>query len=90
MPFTKRRRAHLKAANAASVASFKKRRSESSLLDNDRRQSTISKCTIDRNPTDCNPTDYDPSDTEEVPATWFWNESANETVQTRRRKGVII
>ena len=66
---SKRRRDHLKAAREASVASFKKRRSEAgSLL-------TLNQCEID----DKKLSTSDTSDTEDDPRTWFWNESANES-----------
>ncbi len=66
---SKRRRDHLKAAREASVASFKKRRSEASSLP------TLDQCEIDDNKLSTTNT----SDTEDDSQTWFWNESANET-----------
>ena len=66
---SKRCRNHLKAAREASVASFKKRRSEASSL------LTSDQCEIDDNKLSTS----DTSDTEDDSRTWFWNESANES-----------
>ena len=66
---SKRRRDHSKAAREASVASFKKRRSEASSL------LTSDQCEIDDNKLSTS----DTSDTEDDSRTWFWNESANES-----------
>ena len=65
----KRRLQHLKAARAASVESFKKRRLEASSLPNSARLQ------IDNDKLSTG----DTSDTDGESGIWFWNESANET-----------
>ena len=74
---SKRRRDHLKAAREASVASFKKRRSEASSLP------TLDQCETDDNKLSTT----DTSDTEDDSRTWFWNESANETDSDSEEEG---
>ena len=73
----KRRCDHLKAAREASVASFKKRRSEASSLP------TLDQCEIDDNKLST----IDTSDTEDDSRTWFWNESANKTDSDSEEQG---
>lgn len=65
----KRRLQHLKAARAASVESFKKRRLEASSLPNSARLQ------IDNDKLSTG----DTSDTDGESGIWFWNENANET-----------
>ena len=66
---SKRRHDHLKAARKASVALFKKRRSESSLFP------TLDHCKINDNKLSTTNT----SNMEDDSQTWFWNESANKS-----------
>ena len=66
---SKRRCDHLKAAREASVTSFKKRRSEASLLStSDQREIDVNKLSTTNT-----------SNTEGDSGTWFWNENANES-----------
>ena len=74
---SKRRRDHLKTAREASVASFKKRRSEASSFP------TFDQCEID----DSKLSTADTSDTEDDSQTWFWNESANESDSDSEEEG---
>ena len=71
---SKRQREQLSTARAASVEFFKKRRQEASSVHNLLQQPSVHNDkpnTIDTSPADT-------SDEEEI-ATWFWNESADET-----------
>ena len=72
----KRRLQHLKAARAASVESFKKRRLEASSLPNSARLQ------IDNDKLSTG----DTSDTDGESGIWFWNESANETNSDSKKK----
>ncbi len=74
---SKRRRDYLKAAREASIASFKKRRSEASSFP------TLDQCEIDDNKLSTT----DTSDTEDDSRTWFWNESANESNSDSEEEG---
>ena len=74
---SKRQRAQWKSANAASVQSFKKRKSEASSL--------LNSTQLKVNDTKLSTTDT--SDTESNSEVWFWNESANETDLDSEEKG---
>ncbi len=74
---SKRRRAQWKSANAASVQSFKKRKSEASSL--------LNSTQLKVNDTKLSTTDT--SDTESNSEVWFWNESANETDSDSEEEG---
>ena len=66
---SKRRRDHLKTTREASIALFKKRRSEASLYP------TLDHCKIDDNKLSTTNT----SNTKDDSRTWFWNKSVNES-----------
>ena len=74
---SKRQRAQWKSANAASVQSFKKRKSEANSLLN----STQLK--VNDNKLSTTDTSHTESDSE----VWFWNESANETDSDSEEEG---
>lgn len=78
---SKRRRNHLKAAREASVASFKKRKCETSLTLSSAPVETLDALLDSKLDT------TDTSDTEDESGTWYWNESAHESDSDSEEEG---